>query len=223
MSDTPNQNGGAPNPEFMKRLVMVIQKLEEEINTNKRTLSSKVKGTGQSITNRIQEVVETIESMDDKLTDYTNRGPEELATEPIKKMISDAYTSIQVKCSADLLDRTVKSEAADQSLTNRLEDEKRQGDRVVLSLATDIVSVREKNEASSKELNSRLYDLENSPMSSATIDNLQATVMSLSEEVRRLRSENDELKSSLNRELFASQNERVKMKQSIDNRFMFGG
>lgn len=216
------KNNEQPKNDIIPKIVSVIQKLEEEIISNKRTVNSKINGNNFSVTEKLRELVSTIDSIDTRVSVIGERTPEEMTTEPIRQMISEGYTSIQIKGSADLLGKTVELMSVDQSLSMRIDEEVIARESVVLSLATDIVSLDERNQVKHNEIKSRLDDINMSPSSPNYTNQIQNTITSLTNEISSLKKQNEELSAKLDRELFVEMNNRIKMNESINNRFMFG-
>lgn len=217
-------NGGNKSPneqpknEVIKRIVTVIQKIEEEINTNKRTINSKVNGNSLSLTQKIRDVESVIESIDVRVSTIGEKTPDELTTEPIREMISQGYLSIQVKGSADLLNKATELVAVDHSLDNRISEEVKTRESVALSLATDIVSMDERTTNKFKELSSRIDGVNTSHGSPQHVLELIQTVNNLTAEVERLKTQNSELSAKLDKEIFTEMTHRTRAIESINSR-----
>ena len=137
---------GQPNPNnIIKKLVEVIQKLEQEIIDNKRTINSKVNGNTFSLTEKLRSFDDVVESSNVRVSTIGERTPEELTTEPVKSLIVDGYNSIQIKCSAEILNKSTELTSVDHSLSTRINEEKVLREKDVLSLATNLVSFDERN------------------------------------------------------------------------------
>ena len=78
---------GQPNPNnIIKKLVEVIQKLEQEIIDNKRTINSKVNGNTFSLTEKLRSFDDVVESINVRVSTIGERTTEELTTEPVKSL-----------------------------------------------------------------------------------------------------------------------------------------
>lgn len=216
------KNNEQPKNDIIPKIINVIQKLEEEIISNKRTVNSKINGNNFSVTEKLRELVSTIDSIDTRVSVIGERTPEEMTTEPIRQMISEGYTSIQIKGSSDLLGKTVELMASDQSLSVRIDEEINTRESVSISLATDIVALDERSQIKINEIKTRVDEMNLSPSSPNFTNQIQQTILSLTNEVSSLKRQNEELSAKLDKEIFTEMNNRIKMNESINNRFRFG-
>lgn len=216
---------GQPNPNnIIKKLVEVIQKLEQEIIDNKRTINSKVNGNTFSLTEKLRSFDDVVESINVRVSTIGERTPEELTTEPVKSLIVDGYNSIQIKCSAEILNKSTELTSVDHSLSTRIDDEKVLREKNILSLATNLVSFDERNNVVVSELKSRLDGINPSNPSSDSLMGLSQKIENLTTEVNNLRNNINVVSSKLDKEVFTEMNNRINAIKSIESRLvMLGG
>lgn len=216
---------GQPNPNnIIKKLVEVIQKLEQEIIDNKRTINSKVNGNTFSLTEKLRSFDDVVESINVRVSTIGERTPEELTTEPVKSLIVDGYNSIQIKCSAEILNKSTELTSVDHSLSTRIDDEKVLREKNILSLATNLVSFDERNNIVVSELKSRLDGINPSNPSSDSLMGLSQKIENLTTEVNNLRNNINVVSSKLDKEVFTEMNNRINAIKSIETRLvMLGG
>jgi len=216
---------GQPNPNnIIKKLVEVIQKLEQEIIDNKRTINSKVNGNTFSLTEKLRSFDDVVESINVRVSTIGERTPEELTTEPVKSLIVDGYNSIQIKCSAEILNKSTELTSVDHSLSTRIDDEKVLREKNILSLATNLVSFDERNNVVVSELKSRLDGINPSNPSSDSLMGLSQKIENLTTEVNNLRNNINVVSSKLDKEVFTEMNNRINAIKSIETRLvMLGG
>lgn len=216
---------GQPNPNnIIKKLVEVIQKLEQEIIDNKRTINSKVNGNTFSLTEKLRSFDDVVESINVRVSTIGERTPEELTTEPVKSLIVDGYNSIQIKCSAEILNKSTELTSVDHSLSTRIDDEKVLREKNILSLATNLVSFDERNNVVVSELKSRLDGINPSNPSSDSLMGLSQKIENLTTEVNNLRNNINVVSSKLDKEVFTEMNNRINSIKSIETRLvMLGG
>lgn len=216
---------GQPNPNnIIKKLVEVIQKLEQEIIDNKRTINSKVNGNTFSLTEKLRSFDDVVESINVRVSTIGERTPEELTTEPVKSLIVDGYNSIQIKCSAEILNKSTELTSVDHSLSTRIDDEKVLREKDILSLATNLVSFDERNNVVVSELKSRLDGINPSNPSSDSLMGLSQKIENLTTEVNNLRNNINVVSAKLDKEVFTEMNNRINAIKSIETRLvMLGG
>ena len=216
---------GQPNPNnIIKKLVEVIQKLEQEIIDNKRTINSKVNGNTFSLTEKLRSFDDVVESINVRVSTIGERTPEELTTEPVKSLIVDGYNSIQIKCSAEILNKSTELTSVDHSLSTRIDDEKVLREKDILSLATNLVSFDERNNIVVSELKSRLDGINPSNPSSDSLMGLSQKIENLTTEVNNLRNNINVVSAKLDKEVFTEMNNRINAIKSIETRLvMLGG
>lgn len=215
-------NSEQPKNDIIKKIVTVIQKLEEEIISNKRTVNSKINGNTFSLTEQLRDLSKKMEEIDTRVSTIGERSPEEIMIDPVKEMVSEGYNSIQIKGSSDLLAKTTELNFADQSLSVRIDDEVKARESVSLSLATDIVAVEERSRVSVENIKSRFDEINQSPVSVHTIQEMKNTVDLLKSEIERLKRSNEELSAKLDKETFSEMNQRVQQIKSIEHRLNYG-
>ena len=218
-NDSQGQNGQQKN-DIINKIIVVIQKLEEEMISNKRTITSKVNGNNFSITEKLREIASTIESIDGRVSTIGERTPEEIVVGPVQEMISKGYESIQLKASSDLVNKFAELSFKDGELNTKIDASIKERDRIILSLATDIVSQEERNVARNRELNTRINDINMSPGSSYDNQQLMQTIQNLSAEVGRLKVENSQLRDKIDREMFTEMRRREESINSINQRIV---
>lgn len=174
--------------EVIKKIINAVQKLEGEFIDSKRTLSSKVNGNNFSITEKLRGVETIVQSIDERVSVIGERTPEEMMIDPVKEMVSQGYTSIQVQASADVLEKASELKESDRQLLQRIDEEVKVRESVVLSLATDITSMDERNQVKFSEVGSRVPS-----NNGGSVYELQATIQNLKMEVDRLKGVNNDL------------------------------
>ena len=174
--------------EVIKKIINAVQKLEGEFIDSKRTLSSKVNGNTFSITEKLRGVEGIIQSIDERVSVIGERTPEEMMIDPVKEMVSQGYTSIQIQASADVLEKASELKESDRQLSQRIDEEVKVRESVVLSLATDITSMDERNQVKFSEVGSRVPS-----NNGGSVYELQATIQNLKMEVDRLKGVNNDL------------------------------
>ena len=216
---------GQPNPNnIIKKLVEVIQKLEQEIIDNKRTINSKVNGNTFSLTEKLRSFDDVVESINVRVSTIGERTPEELTTEPVKSLIVDGYNSIQIKCSAEILNKSTELTSVDHSLSTRINEEKVLREKYVLSLATNLVSFDERNNIVVSELKSRFDGINPTNPSSDSLMGLSQKIENLTTEVTNLRNNINVVSAKLDKEVFTEMNSRINSIKSIETRLlMLGG
>lgn len=173
---------------MIKKIINAVQKLEGEFIDSKRTLSSKVNGNTFSITEKLRGVEGIIQSIDERVSVIGERTPEEMMIDPVKEMVSQGYTSIQIQASADVLEKASELKESDRQLSQRIDEEVKVRESVVLSLATDITSMDERNQVKFSEVGSRVPS-----NNGGSVYELQATIQNLKMEVDRLKGVNNDL------------------------------
>jgi len=216
---------GQPNPNnIIKKLVEVIQKLEQEIIDNKRTINTKVNGNNFSLTEKLRSFDDVVESINVRVSTIGERTPEELTTEPVKRLIVDGYNSIQIKCSAEILNKSTELTSVDHSLSTRINEEKTLREKDVLSLATNLVSFDERNNIVVSELKSRFDGINPTNPSSDSLMGLSQKIENLTTEVTNLRNNINVVSAKLDKEVFTEMNSRINSIKSIEMRLnMLGG
>lgn len=174
--------------EVIKKIINAVQKLEGEFIDSKRTLSSKVNGNTFSITEKLRGVEGIIQSIDERVSVIGERTPEEMMIDPVREMVSQGYTSIQIQASADVLEKASELKESDRQLSQRIDEEVKVRESVVLSLATDITSMDERNQVKFSEVGSRVPS-----NNGGSVYELQATIQNLKMEVDRLKGVNNDL------------------------------
>ncbi len=213
-----------PNPNnIIKKLVEVIQKLEQEIIDNKRTINSKVNGNTFSLTEKLRSFDDVVESINVRVSTIGERTPEELTTEPVKSLIVDGYNSIQIKCSSEILNKSTELSSIDHSLSTRIDEEKSLIEKEVLSLATNIVSFDERNNTMISDLKSRLDGINPINPSSDSLLGLSQKIENLTTEVNNLRNNINVVSAKLDKEVFTEMNNRINSIKSIESRLMILG
>ena len=181
--------------EVIKKIINAVQKLEGEFIDSKRTLSSKVNGNNFSITEKLRGVETIVQSIDERVSVIGERTPEEMMIDPVKEMVSQGYTSIQVQASADVLEKASELKESDRQLSQRIDEEVKARESVVLSLATDITSMDERNQVKFSEVGSRVPS-----NNGGSVYELQATIQNLKMEVDRLKGVNNDLEMKVMKE-----------------------
>lgn len=181
--------------EVIKKIIDAVQKLEGEFIDSKRTLSSKVNGNNFSITEKLRGVETIVQSIDERVSVIGERTPEEMMIDPVKEMVSQGYTSIQVQASADVLEKASELKESDRQLSQRIDEEVKARESVVLSLATDITSMDERNQVKFSEVGSRVPS-----NNGGSVYELQATIQNLKMEVDRLKGVNNDLEMKVMKE-----------------------
>lgn len=181
--------------EVIKKIIDAVQKLEGEFIDSKRTLSSKVNGNNFSITEKLRGVETIVQSIDERVSVIGERTPEEMMIDPVKEMVSQGYTSIQVQASADVLEKASELKESDRQLSQRIDEEVKARESVVLSLATDITSMDQRNQVKFSEVGSRV-----TTNSGGSVYELQATIQNLKMEVDRLKGVNNDLEMKVMKE-----------------------
>lgn len=174
--------------EVIKKIINAVQKLEGEFIDSKRTLSSKVNGNTFSITEKLRGVEGIVQSIDERVSVIGERTPEEMMIDPVREMVSQGYTSIQIQASADVLEKASELKESDRQLSQRIDEEVKVRESVVLSLATDITSMDERNQVKFSEVGSRVPS-----NNGGSVYELQATIQNLKMEVDRLKGVNNDL------------------------------
>ena len=174
--------------EVIKKIINAVQKLEGEFIDSKRTLSSKVNGNTFSITEKLRGVETIVQSIDERVSVIGERTPEEMMIDPVREMVSQGYTSIQIQASADVLEKASELKESDRQLSQRIDEEVKVRESVVLSLATDITSMDERNQVKFSEVGSRVPS-----NNGGSVYELQATIQNLKMEVDRLKGVNNDL------------------------------
>jgi hypothetical protein len=219
-----NQEEQSNPNNIIKKLVEVIQKLEQEIIDNKRTINSKVNGNTFSLTEKLRSFDEVVESINVRVSTIGERTPEELTTEPVKSLIVDGYNSIQIKCSAEILNKSTELTSVDHSLSTRIDEEKVLREKDVLSLATNLVSFDERNNIVVSELKSRFDAINPTNPSSDSLMGLSQKIENLTTEVTNLRNNINVVSAKLDKEVFTEMNNRINSIKSIETRLlMLGG
>lgn len=181
--------------EVIKKIIDAVQKLEGEFIDSKRTLSSKVNGNNFSITEKLRGVETIVQSIDERVSVIGERTPEEMMIDPVKEMVSQGYTSIQVQASADVLEKASELKESDRQLSQRIDEEVKARESVVLSLATDITSMDQRNQVKFSEVGSRVPS-----NNGGSVYELQATIQNLKMEVDRLKGVNNDLEMKVMKE-----------------------
>lgn len=181
--------------EVIKKIINAVQKLEGEFIDSKRTLSSKVNGNTFSITEKLRGVETIVQSIDERVSVIGERTPEEMMIDPVKEMVSQSYVSIQVRASADVLEKASELKESDRQLSQRIDEEVKARESVVLSLATDITSMDERNQVKFSEVGSRVPS-----NNGGSVYELQATIQNLKMEVDRLKGVNNDLEMKVMKE-----------------------
>ena len=108
----------------------------------------------------------------------------------------------------------------DDELKTKIDASIKERDRIILSLATDIVSQEERNVARSRELSTRINEINMTPGSSYDTQQVMQTIQNLSAEVSRLQTENSQLKDKIDREMFTEMRRREESINSINQRIV---
>tara|TARA_R110000803_G_scaffold48837_2_gene101450 strand:- start:3722 stop:4408 length:687 start_codon:yes stop_codon:yes gene_type:complete len=220
--DTNKENQPNPN-EIINKIIKVIKELEQTIIDNKRTINSKVNGNNFSMTEKIRTFNDVIQSVDTRVSIIGERTPEELTTEPVKELIKDGYTSIQVKCSSEILNKATELNFADNSLSTRLSDEVKNRESTILSLATNIISFDERNGVKFSTLESKIDTIRPSGPNNNSLDGLSNRIDILIGEVNNLKKNVIDLSGKLDKETYTEMRQRVDSIKSVEARLTILG